>query len=281
MLFTYDNDSSPENVTTHYRINEGDVETYEPDSTITISVEGADNSIEFWSSDNAGNEELPHNINADINIDTISPFVTINKPPDLVFPGEIPLNGTGTEYTSGSGIYKVIIRINDEIVYNVTYSGEQFVWYDWQFSADFGELYDIYIEAYDVAGNKGVNRKTVTCSERGIYEPGHIYIFDNPKIGPLHLLVNLDLTIVVDYDNLFIVLPEFHENATSIKFVAKKIILEQEFSTWDTNLSDGASCELILSPLGFYKITASAYDEEDNILEEYNILNQMFVLLIS
>ncbi len=281
MLFAYDNDSSPENVTTYYRINEGDVETYEPDPTITISVEGADNSIEFWSSDDAGNEELPHNVYDGINIDTFSPFVTINKPPDLVFPGEITINGTVTEYTSGSGIDKVVIRINDEIVFNATYSGEQFVWYDWQFSADYGELYDIYIEADDAAGNKGVSRKTVACSERGIYEPGYIYIFDNPKIGPLHFLVNFDLTILVDYDNLFIVLPEFHENATSIKFVAKQIILEQEFSTWDTNLSGSASCELILPPLGFYKITASAYDEEDSLLEEYNILNQMFVLIIS
>ncbi|RLF57058.1 MAG: hypothetical protein DRN27_08490, partial [Thermoplasmata archaeon] len=75
MLYAFDNDTSQENVTTYYKINEGVVETYEPDSTITISVEGANNYIEYWSIDNASNEEIPHNINDSINIDTIPPFI--------------------------------------------------------------------------------------------------------------------------------------------------------------------------------------------------------------
>lgn len=279
MLSAYDNDSSPENVTTFYIINEGGIEMYEPESIIVLSSEGDDNSIEFWSSDNAGNEELPHNIVENIKIDTTSPFVTIMKPPDLVFPGEITINGTATEYTSGSGIDRIIIRINDEIVFNTTYAGEQFVWFDWQFTADYGELYDIYIEAYDVAGNKGVNRKTVTCSERGIYEPGYIYLFDNPKIGPQPLLAYFDLSIAIDYDSLYVVLPEFHTNATSVKFVAKQVFLGNEFTCVDADLSDGCSCELNI-PIGFYEITAYVYDEDDTLIEEQLIIPTMAVILL-
>jgi len=280
-LYAYDNDSIPENVTTYYRINGGDVETYEPESIIVLSTEGANNSIEFWSSDNAGNEELPHNIIEGIKIDTTSPFVTILEPPDLVFPGEIFINGTVTEYSSGSGIDRILIRINGELVFNATFSGENFVWFDWQFTADYGEIYDIHVEAYDKAGNKGEDHKTTICSDRGLYEPGCIYLFDNPKIGPLALLTNLDVSVAVDYGSLYIIIPEVHENATSIEFVAKQIILEHEFSTWDTNLSDGCSCEFDLPSLGFYKITAYAYDDENALLDEYLIISQMLVILLS
>jgi hypothetical protein len=114
-----------------------------------------------------------------------------------------------------------------------------------------------------------------------LYEPGYIYLFDSSKIGPLPLLTNLDVSVAVNYGSLYILIPEVHENATSIKFVAKQIILEHEFSTWDTNLSDGSSCEFDLPSVGFYRITAYAYDDEDALLDEYLIISQMLVILLS
>ena len=137
------------------------------------------------------------------------------------------------------------------------------------------------MEAYDKAGNKGEDHKTAVCSDRGLYEPGCIYLFDNPKIGPLPLLTLFDVSVAVDYESLYIVIPEVHENATSIEFVAKQIILEHEFSTWDTNLSDGSFCEFDLPSVGFYKITAYAYDDEDALLDEYLVISQMLVILLS
>jgi hypothetical protein len=279
-LTAYDNDSLPDNVTTYYIINNGDLQIYNETTPIMLSTESMNNSIEFWSVDTAGNEELPHNVFDNIKIDTTAPFVTIIKPPDLVYPGIIVINGTITEYSSGSGVNRIIIKLDDEIVYNTTVNGDHISWFHWEFSVDFGEIYDINVEAFDMAGLKGENGKTVVCSERGIYEPGYIYLFDNPKIGVLPLLIDLNLAITVDYDNLYIVLPEVHQNATSVRFNAKQLLLEQEFTTQDTILSDGCSCELNLQMFGFYKITASAYDDEDTLLEEYVIIPQMLVILL-
>jgi len=277
----FDNDSVPENVTTFYKINDGDVEEYDPGSIIVLSTEGTDNSIEYWSADNAGNEELPHNIIEDIKIDISEPAITIVEPPDIVYPGEITINGTITEYSSGSGVDRMIIKIDNEQVYNKTYNGEQSVFFETQFIADIAEIYDIYVESYDLAGNNAQDQKTVTCSDRGLYETGCIYIFDNPKIGPLPFLVNRGYAIAVDYDSLYITVPGIHENASSVKFAAKQKILEHELTTWDNNVSDGVSCEFDLPLLGIYRITASAYDSEDVFLEEYLVIEQMLVIILS
>lgn len=277
-LTAFDNDTSPENVTTYYIINGGDVETYDPENPPVISSEGANNSVEYWSVDSALNEELPHNIVEDIKIDVSDPSVNIIKPPELVHQGEVEINGTVTEYTSGSGIDRVIIRINDEIVYNATYDGEHFVWFEWQFNTDYGETYEIHVEAYDKAGNKGEEHKTTICSDHGIYEPGYIYLFDNPKIGPKPLLTDLDLAVAIDYDNLYVVLPEFQDNASSVKFVAERLLLENKYSCWDANLSDGCSVEMEIS-IGFYEIAVHVYDDEENELANDILISKILVIL--
>ena len=82
--------------------------------------------------------------------------------------------------------------------------------------------------------------------------------------------------------SLFDVCPNsirFH-SATSMKFLAKQVILENEFTTWDLNLSDGCSCELELPLIGIYEITAYSYDEEENQLDDYLIISQMLIILL-
>jgi hypothetical protein len=103
-LVAHDNDTEPVNVTTYYRINGGDIIEYlQP---FELAIERPDNMIEFWSIDIAMNEELPHNLVEDIKIDFTAPFITLYEPPDVIFPGEVHINGTVVEYTSGSGIIK-------------------------------------------------------------------------------------------------------------------------------------------------------------------------------
>ena len=280
-MVAYDNDSAAENVTTYYKINDGDVEIYEPGSVVELSIEGINNSFEYWSMDIAGNEELPHNIITDIKIDLTSPFITILGPPELVFPGEIHVNGTINEYGSGSGLDRMFIKINNEIVYNETIFGGTIYWFDYMFTADYGEQYDIFVQAYDSAGNSIISRKTVTCSERGIYITGYFYFVDNPKIGPLNILELLDMAIAIDYDSLYVVLPDFDSDAVSVKFMARNINRGNEFSSYDNNLSDGCSAELQLSRLGSYEIKAYAYDKDDVLLDEYLIISKMFTVILS
>jgi hypothetical protein len=114
-----------------------------------------------------------------------------------------------------------------------------------------------------------------------MYEPGYVYLLDNPKIGPLPLLENIGLAVAVKYDFLYMILPEVHENATMVEFVASHVNIQREIICTDENLTDGASCEMeLLLPIGMYHINAYAYNASQVLLEEYVIVPQMFVLII-
>ena len=97
---------------------------------------------------------------------------------------------------------------------------------------------------WDTAGNKIEERRTVQCPDHGRYDPGYIYLFDNPKIGPVRLLVILGLSIAMTYDTLYVVLPGVMSDAVSVKFAATQVFLKMEFVFWDMNLSDGCSADL-------------------------------------
>ena len=106
-----------------------------------------------------------------------------------------------------------------------------------------------------------------------------IYIFDNPKIGPIKLLVSLGLTIAVNYDTLYVVLPGVTSEASSVKFLATQVSLGDEFEFWDMNLSDGCSADLLV-PFGRYAIKAYAYDSSDTLIAEYSVVTKMLILLL-
>ena len=275
-LFAYDNDTEPINVTTYYKINDQDIQEYQ--SPFEISTEKANNRLEYWSNDTAGNEELPHNVINDIKIDLTAPFVTILEPPDVVFPGTIKINGTATEYSSGSGIYSLEIKLNGEIVFSEIYDGIHTTWFDYEFEGTIGESYDVVVECRDMAGLIGYDAKQVTVTEYGLYQIGYLYLFENPKIS-IPLLERLGLAVAVSYDYIYLVVPNVHPDATKVEFVAKHFIIDKEVSDWDNNLSDGASINLELSlPIGMYEIKAYAYDSYNTLLEEYTLITKMIVL---
>jgi len=273
-----DSDSDPENITTYYNINGFGVEIYHENDPPIISTNRPNNYIEYWSNDSV-NEELPHHRLDDIKIDTTVPMVTLYKPSYTIVAGNAMINGSATDYSSSSGINNVRISINDIMESNVSYYGASSVWFEWNFTADLGETYDIYVEVWDMAGNKIEDRRTVQCSNHGIYDPGYIYLFDNPRIGPIRFLVSLGMSIAVDYDTLSVILPEYSSAAASVKFVATQALLKKEYVFEDTNLSDGCSVELLV-PLGVYQIKAFSYDSLNNQLEEYTIITKMLILTL-
>jgi hypothetical protein len=273
-----DVDSDPENITTYYDINGFGVEMYDPETPPVISSERPDNYIEFWSNDSI-NEELPHQYVQGIHIDTTPPLVTLNKPSDIIPAGTALINGSATEYSSGSGIDRVVIELNEETIYDTEFNGESRVWFDRSFIADLGETYDIFVKAWDKAGNLIQERRTVFCPDYGVYETGYIYWFNNPKIGPSQLLVSFGLSIAVNNDTLYVVLPDISSETARVEFVATQAFLKQHFHFNDTDLSDGCSAHLLL-PLGIYGIKAYAYDAEHQLIKEYTIITKMLIILL-
>jgi hypothetical protein len=63
---------------TYYRINNGPIKVLSTDGQPYIATEGANNTLEYWSVDNTGNEELPHNKLTEIKLDKTQPTTSIN-----------------------------------------------------------------------------------------------------------------------------------------------------------------------------------------------------------
>jgi hypothetical protein len=243
-----DVDSDPVNITTYYDINGFGVQVYDPDNPPMITSERPNNYIEYWSNDSI-NEELPHHRVEGIKIDSTEPMVTLNQPPALIPEGLVTINGSAIEYTSGSGIDRVVIKLNEEVQYDTGFNGESHIWFNMNFTANRGETYDIHVMVWDNAGNTIEERKTVLCPDYGVYDTGYIYWFQNPKIGPVQFLLTLGLSIAVSNDTLYVILPGVPSEAASVTFVATQSFLKKEFTFDDTNLSDGCSVHLLL-PLG-------------------------------
>jgi len=64
----------------YYKVNDGANKTVSVDGQPNITTENATNSLEYWSVDNAGNEELPHNILTGIKLDKTAPAVSMISP---------------------------------------------------------------------------------------------------------------------------------------------------------------------------------------------------------
>jgi hypothetical protein len=62
---------------TYYKINAGPTKTVSIDGQPRITTEGASNTLEYWSVDNAGNEEFPHKILTGIKLDKTAPTIGI------------------------------------------------------------------------------------------------------------------------------------------------------------------------------------------------------------
>jgi outer membrane protein assembly factor BamB/plastocyanin len=80
-------------VETHYKINNGPVRNVSTHGQPRITIESANNTLEYWSVDNAGNEELPHKILTGIKLDKTTPTAnagldqTVNEDTQVTFDG--------------------------------------------------------------------------------------------------------------------------------------------------------------------------------------------------
>ena len=92
---------------TYYIINQGSTKTINQNGQPSIVTEGANNTLQYWSIDNLGHEELPHNILNGIKLDKTAPtgFILINDGDDLTSSISVTLSSGANEATSG--VYQV------------------------------------------------------------------------------------------------------------------------------------------------------------------------------
>lgn len=160
----HDDVSPPNEILTYYKINDGSQQLYNAQNPPKISSDGSNNKVEFWSVDSAGNEET-HQFITGVKIDKSSPTVVIVSPSwGRVLAGDVKVYGTVKETTSG--VNRVEIWFNggkiDESQIQITeYSQE--TTYEWHFTAENWQQYDIEVWGYDEAGNVGKAYVTVSC----------------------------------------------------------------------------------------------------------------------
>jgi PKD repeat protein len=95
---------------TYYKINEGPTRAVSVDGQPFITTQGDSNYLEYWSIDNAGNEELPHSILTDIKLDKTAPTGSITISNGEVYTTSTSVTLTLTAADTISGVYQVRFR---------------------------------------------------------------------------------------------------------------------------------------------------------------------------
>ena len=165
IFYPHDDVTPPSDLLTYYTINHGETQIYNPSQTPKISSEGQDNTIEFWSVDKAGNEEIPHTTVENIKIDPTPPTVTIESPEwGKVTQGDIQVSGTLAD--TGSGVNEVQVWFNGGLINeNLVDISPAKDYFEWHFTAEKWQQYDIEVRAYDTAGHVGKGYVSVRCTK--------------------------------------------------------------------------------------------------------------------
>jgi len=142
-LTAVDNESGVAEI--YYRINDGPVKAVSVDGQPLIATEGANNTLEYWSVDKAGNEELSHKILTGIKLDKTPPSSSIVKSGNVRengwFISDVTVTITATDNISG--------------IRRIEYSFDNISWieYDDPIIVTTEGYLTIYYRAMDVAGN--------------------------------------------------------------------------------------------------------------------------------
>jgi hypothetical protein len=117
-LTAIDNESGVED--TYYRVNDGPVENVSIGGQPRVTLESVNNTLEYWSMDNAGNEELPHNFLTGIKLDKTAPS------------GSIIIGGNLTYMNSTSVMLTLFASDAVSGVAQMRFSNVNMTWLDWE-----------------------------------------------------------------------------------------------------------------------------------------------------
>jgi len=105
---------------TYYRINSGPTQSATANGQPLITTEGANNTLEYWSRDNVGNEELPHKMLTGIKLDKSTPT------------GSIQINN-GSAYTNSTTVTLALLAADAVSgVSQMRFANEDSVWSSWE-----------------------------------------------------------------------------------------------------------------------------------------------------
>jgi hypothetical protein len=105
---------------TYYRINDGSIQNVSISGQPQITTESANNTLEYWSKDNMGHEELPHKILTGIKLDETPPSgsILINENATYANLVSVTLTLSATDVVSG--------------VAQMRFSNDNLAWSDWE-----------------------------------------------------------------------------------------------------------------------------------------------------
>jgi hypothetical protein len=158
---------------TYYKINEGQTKTVSANGQPPITTEDANNTLEYWSVDKAGNEEIPHKVLSGIKLDPTAPLIeTLSRTPDGdVLPDQsVKVSVNITDATSNVKNVRLYYTLNngttweEPIVMDINTSTN---FYEATIPAQPASTWVRFkIVAYDHAGNNAIKNGT---------EPYHVY----------------------------------------------------------------------------------------------------------
>jgi len=181
---------------TYYQINEDPTKNVSAYGQPHITTESANNTLEYWSVDNVGIEELPHKILTEIKLDKTYPIIEtpFRMPDGDVSPYQsVKISVNATDATSGIKNATLFYVINDETTW--TGSSMNYNWSNYLYEATIlGQpaktLVRYKIVAFDYAGNNATRDGTeLHCTYQVIPE------FPSNMILPL--LMTLSLTTII------------------------------------------------------------------------------------
>jgi len=155
---------------TYYKINGGPTKTLSVDGQPLMTIEGSNSTLEYWSIDNAGNEELPHKILTGIKLDKTGPNILITYPStgDQIKSSNLTVAWTGPDLTSGISRYEV--RLDNGSWINV----EKSINYTFNAIKDGSHIVDV--KATDLAGNAGQDTVSFTVDTSFLFGLGFVEV---------------------------------------------------------------------------------------------------------
>jgi PKD repeat protein len=134
---------------TYYRINDGSVQNVSAHGQPRITTESANNTLQYWSADNAGNEELPHKILTGIKLDKIAPTAnagvdqTVNEDTLVTFDGSASTDENGVTSYIWTFTIEGVPKTETLIEHGFNQGGG---WQHWGFNLEKEAIIHIYYE---------------------------------------------------------------------------------------------------------------------------------------
>ena len=144
---------------THYKINNGPVQTVALNGEPLITTPGASNTLEYWSVDWAGNEELPHKLLTNIKLDETPPsLLELSLSPSSAIQADQAVEVTVSATDDLSGLQNVTLLYSTDNgvswIYQAMTLNESSLLFDAAIPGQpIGTVVTFYVQAYDQAGN--------------------------------------------------------------------------------------------------------------------------------